>query len=213
MLDDTEHVVIDGLELTPKDDSKRVWTYVPLHPTLEHNQSGRPMLQVIEAGATAFLQCTARVALNEDTRATLLARLREKKPQAEAIESALLSVEQITLEAKTDNEWVVIAHSKGSGISPWTAAFAATLAAGPLSAIKAAVAGQKDHARLKALIVLPGSPAALVRTESTTDSHTETASGTASTSFTTQTETTSSAKAATRRELTTDLAECFSQSS
>ena len=170
---------------------------------------GRPMLTVIEAGSTAFLQCTARVALNEDARAALLARLKEIEPKAETLEAAPLSVERIALEVKTGSDWVAVAESKGSGMPPWTAALAATLAPGPLAAIKSAVAGERERARLRAWIVLPGSPATFRRSEATGEARIETPTGAASASFAASRRRIISRGAATALELSADIADFF----
>lgn len=209
MDDSKEPLVIDGVKVEAKDGDGRAWSYVPPRPTLERGPNGRPMLTVVEAGSTAFLQCTARVALNEDVRAALLARLKEIEPKAETLEAAPLSVERIALEAKTGSEWVAIAQSKGSGMPPWTAALAATLAPGPLAAIKSAVAGERERARLSARIVLPGSPAAFRLSEATGEARIETPTGAASASFAASHDVSSPAGAATALELSTDISDFF----
>ena len=211
MQDRQESFVIDGIELTAKDSTGRTWTYIPQRPNLETNQSGTPMLQVIEAGPTAFLQCTARIALNEDARAALLASLKEKAPEAQAIEAAPLSVERITLETKTGNDWIAIAESKGSGMPPWTAALAATLPPGPLAAIKSAVAGEKDHARLSARIVLPGSLASFQTAEASGEARIETPAGAASASFAATADASSPGSKPTSHEITVDLSVFFAR--
>ena len=211
MKDRQKSVVIDGIELNAKDEKGRAWTYVPVHPTLETNERGAPMLQVIEAGPAAFLQCTARVALNEDARARLLASLKQKEPEAETLEAAPLAVERITLEVKVGNDWRALAESKGSGLAPWTAALAATLASDPLAAIKSAVAGEKDHARLVAQVVLQGSSASFRRAETTGDARVETPAGAASASFATTTDSSSPGSPPERRGLAVDLSDFFSQ--
>jgi hypothetical protein len=167
------------------------------------------MLQVIEAGSTAFLQCTARIALHEEARAALLARLQEKRPQARTLEAAPLAVERITLEVMTGHDWVTVAESKGSGTPPWTAALAATLAAGQLAAIKSAVAGERKRARLRAWIVLPGSPAAFRRSETRSEARIKTPTGAASASFTASANASAPAGAATALELSADIADFF----
>jgi hypothetical protein len=211
MDDRKEPLIIDGIKIEAKNEDGRAWSYVPARPTLEQSPNGRPMLTVIEAGSVAFLQCTARVALNEDARAALLARLQERAPQAETLEAAPLSVERIILEVKTDSEWVAVAESKGSGMPPWTAALAATLTPGPLAAIKSAVAGESEHARLRAWIVLPGSPAAFRRSETRGEARIETPLGAASASFTATADASSPAGAATALELSADIADFFPQ--
>jgi hypothetical protein len=201
-------LVIDGIELR-QEDNGRAWTYVPRRPTLERGQNGAPMLQVIEAGSTAFLQCTARVALHEDARAALLASLKKQQPQAETLEVAPLSVERMALEARSDSTWVTIAESKSSGMPPWTAALAATLAPGPLAAIKSALAGGRTRARLRAWIVLPGSPAAFRRSTAASEVRLETPTGAASARFTAAAKASSAAGAATALELVADVADFF----
>ena len=121
MDDHEEPLVIDGIKIVAKNGDRRVWSYMPPHPSLERGPGGAPMLTVIEAGATAFLQCTARVALYEEARTALLARLQEIEPQAERLEAAPLSVERVALEVKTGSTWVAVAESKSSGMPPWTA--------------------------------------------------------------------------------------------
>jgi hypothetical protein len=200
--------VIDGIELQQKDNG-RAWLYVPRRPTLERGQSGAPMLQVIEAGSTAFLQCTARVALHEDARAALLASLKKKQPKAETLEAAPLSVERMALEVRPDSTWVTVAESKSSGMPPWTAALAATLAPGPLAAIKSALAGERARARLRAWIVLPGSPAAYRRSAAAGEVRLETPAGAASARFTATADASSAAGAATALELVADIADFF----
>jgi hypothetical protein len=203
--------VIEGVELKAKDASGRAWTYVPPRPALEKTGSGAPMLQVIEAGPAAFLQCTARVALNEDARAQLLATLKQKAPEAETLEAVPLSVERIALEAKVGNQWAAVAESTGSGTPPWTAALAATLTAEPLAALKSAVAGERDHARLIARIVLAGSPASFRRAETRGEARVEMPAGSAAASFAASTEAASAGGEPQRRELAVDIADCFSK--
>jgi hypothetical protein len=209
MQDREESLVIDGIKLQPKDGDGHAWRYVPPRPSLERGPGGKPMLQVIEAGSTAFLQCTARIALHEEARAALLARLQEKRPQARTLEAAPLAVERITLEVMTGHDWVTVAESKGSGTPPWTAALAATLAAGQLAAIKSAVAGERKRARLRAWIVLPGSPAAFRRSETRSEARIKTPTGAASASFTASANASAPAGAATALELSADIADFF----
>jgi hypothetical protein len=204
-----EPVVIDGIKIEAKNGDGRAWSYVPPSPALEQGPGGTPMLTVIEAGPTAFLQCTARVALNEDARAALLGRLKEIKPKAETLEAVPLSVERIALEVNTESEWVTISESKGSGMPPWTAALAATLAPGPLDAVKSAVAGEKGRARLRAWIVLPPSPAAFRRSEMAGEARVETSEGAASARFAATAETSTPAGAGTPLELNADISDFF----
>jgi hypothetical protein len=203
--------VIDGIELKTKDASGRAWTYVPVRPSLQTNETGVPMLQVIEAGPVAFLQCTARVALNEDARAALLANLRKQDPEAETLEPAPLSVERIALEAKTTDEWKTIAESKGSGSPPWTAALSVSLAPDQLAAIRSASEGEKDRARLVARMTLQGAPASYRRTESAADARIQTPAGTASAGFAAAAETSSAANPGEVRNLAVDLADCLAK--
>ena len=209
MKDREESLVIDGIELQPKDVAGCAWTYVPLRPALERGQSGAPMLQVIEAGSTAFLQCTARVALHEEARAALLTSLKKKQPQAETLEAAPLSVERIALEVMTGNDWVAVAESKGSDLPPWTAALAATLASGQLAALKSALAGEKKRARLTARIVLPGASASFRSAKAAGEARIKTPTGAASMRFSATADESSPASQATRRNLAADIADFF----
>jgi hypothetical protein len=209
MDDRAEPLVIDGITIVAKNGDGRAWSYVPPHPSLERGPGGTPMLQVIEAGATAFLQCTARVALHEDARAALLASLKKKKPKAETLEAAPLSVKRIALEVRPDSTWAAVAESKGSGMPPWTAALAATLAPDSLAAIKSAVAGERERARLRAWIVLPASPAAFRRSTAAGEVRLETPTGTASARFAATADASSAAGAATALELSADVADFF----
>ncbi len=207
-----EPLVIDGITIEAKNDDGRVWSYIPPHPTLQLGPGGTPMLNVLEAGSTAFLQCTAQVALNESTRSALLARLKEKKPQAESLEAAPLTVGRIALEAKIGSDWRVVAESKGSGMPPWTAALMATLEPDTLAAIKAAVAGETDHARLKASILLPGSPATFKHAESAGEHRVETPAGSASASFAAAIDASTPGVPATAMELSADISGLFPKS-
>ena len=203
--------VIDGIELTATDDTARRWTYIPVRPALETNDQGTPIFQVIEAGSIAFLQCTARVALNESERSSLLARLKEKEPKAETLEAAALSVQRLALEIKAGNGWSALAESKGSGMPPWTAAFSLTLGPDALATLKSAAAGEKDRARLVARIVLQGSPSSFRRSETTRTSRVEAPGGSSSESFTSSTDASTSGTQPESRELVVDLSDCFSQ--
>jgi hypothetical protein len=209
MDDHEEPLVIDGIKIVAKNGDRRVWSYMPPHPSLERGPGGAPMLTVIEAGATAFLQCTARVALYEEARTALLARLQEIEPQAERLEAAPLSVERVALEVKTGSTWVAVAESKSSGMPPWTAALAATLAPDSLAAIKSALAGEQERARLRAWIVLPGSSATFRRSAAAGEVRVETPTGTASARFTATADASSPAGTATALELSADIADFF----
>jgi hypothetical protein len=209
MDDRKETLVIDGVKMAVKNGDRRAWRYVPPHPSLERSPGGAPMLTVIEAGGAAFLQCTARLALPEEARGVLLARLQEIEPQAETLEPAPLSVERMALEVKTGSAWVVVAESKGSGLPPWTAALATTLAPDPLAAIKSAVMGQRGHARLRAWIVLPASPAAFRRSTAAGEVRLETPTGAASARFAATADASSAAETATALELGADIADFF----
>ena len=160
-----EPLVVDGISIEARSGDGRMWNYIPERPTIQTGPGGTPMLTVLEAGATAFLQCTVQVGLDDAVCNALLTRLKEKRPQAESLEAAALSVERIALEAKIGSEWQVVAEGKGSGLPPWTAALMATLEPGTLAAIKAAVAGQTDCARRGRGLSLPGSTAAFRRAE------------------------------------------------
>jgi hypothetical protein len=209
MDDRAEPLVIDGVTMAAKNDDRRAWTYVPPRPSLEQGPGGTPMLTVVAAGATAFLQCTARVALHEAARGALLARLQEIEPKAETLEPAPLSVERMALEVKTGSTWAAVAESKSSGMPPWTAALAAMLAPDPLAAIKAALAGERERARLRAWVVLPGSPAAFRRSAAAGEVHLETPTGNASARFAASADASSPASAAIALELSADIADFF----
>jgi hypothetical protein len=212
MCERDEPLVLDGMEIQPQDADGRAWTYVPARPSLEQSPGGMPMLTVLEAGSTAFLQCTARVALNEDARAALLARLKKLRPSAETLHIVPLSVERIALEIKSDGEWVAVAESKGSGMPPWTAALAATLAPGAAAALKSAVTGERDRARLRARIVLSGSPATVRRVEASGTVQVEMPAGAASSSYAVTADASRAATAPTPRDLSADLTQLLKPS-
>ena len=160
-----EVVVIDGITLAAASADGHGWTYLPNQPAIERSANGAPMFSIIEAGPVAFLQCTARLALNDAARAQLLARLKAVRPEAETLESARITVTRIALEVSSGDVWETVAESSGSGMPPWTAALAATLAPAPLAAIKAAAGGESGRARLRASIMPPASPVAYRRAE------------------------------------------------
>src|SRR5262249_17308081 len=135
-------VVIDGITLEAADADARAWTYIPNRPAIDRDANGNPMFSIIEAGPVAFLQCTARLALSEDAQGQLLARLKAARPDAETLTPAIIGVQRITLEVSNGEMWEAIAESSSSGMPPWTAALAATLAPAPLAAIKAASGGE-----------------------------------------------------------------------
>lgn len=157
---------LEGLRLQPLDDDGRIWCYRPAQPAFELDPAGRPQFKLIEAGGVAFLQCTARLALDEPRRAALLARLRLQQPQAASIEAEPLDVQRIALERPAgDGGWQSIAESRGSGMAPWTAALAATLDAGALQAIRRALQGERASARLLVQARLPAAPRVERRSE------------------------------------------------
>jgi hypothetical protein len=202
-------LVIDGVTVEPGSGDRRAWIYVPVSPDVERGPGGTPMLTVIEAGPTAFLQCTVRVALREEVLARTLARLKEIEPQADTLAPAPLSVERIALEIRSEAGWVSIADSKGSGMAPWTAALAAPLTPEQLAAIKSAAAGDRGHARLCARLLLTGPPGSFRRWETMHETTVRTATGTASASFTAAGQAASRAGDPTLVELGADLADAL----
>jgi hypothetical protein len=202
-------VVIDGITLEPASADGQQWMYVPSGPVLELGPRDTPMLSVIEAGAVAFLQCTARVALNDAARARLRARLQEVRPAAKTLEIAPISVERVALELKTADGWNQLAASRSSGTTPWTAALAATLDPAALAAMKSAVAGEPGHIRLTARIVRTPMPAAYMHAESAGTTRVDSSSGTSTSSFAAAAHHASPASRAPALDLATDLAEFF----
>ena len=206
-------LIVDGIRLDASSADGRAWTYLPDRPSIELSGTGAPSLSIIDAGPVAFLQCTARVALNEPARARLLTRLQTIEPRAETLEAAPISVERVALEVKDGDAWVAVAESTSSGMPPWTAALAATLAPGPLAELKAAAGGEAGHARLRAWITLPGSVATSWRAESSASTRVETPGGSGTASYTTTTEQSSPGGAARAIELSGDISdELFSES-
>lgn len=205
-----ESMVIDGYTLRPQDAERRAWSYEPIAPSLERGAKGAPLLQLIEAGAIAFLQATARVALHEDARAALLRRLQEREPNARTLEAAPIAVERVALEVKTESGWTAIAQSPGLGTAPWTAALAATLDAAALAAVKAALAGERQRARLTARIVRRGSPATVRIAAARSETRIETPEGTSSTRVATVLDESSPASEPVALELDADIADFFS---
>jgi len=202
----SEDVVIDGITLAAASSDDRVWTYVPNRPAIERSASGAPMFSIIEAGPVAFLQCTARLALNEDVQAQLLARLKAVRPEAETLEPASITVERITLEVSEGDVWKAVAESSGSGMPPWTAALSAALTPPQLAAIKAAAGGESRRVRLRASITPQPSPATYRRTEATGTTRLASPAGVVSASYTTTTEDSPMTSVVGPREITTDLA-------
>jgi hypothetical protein len=201
-----EAVVIDGITLEAASPDGRAWRYIPSRPVIERSASGEPMFSIIEAGPVAFLQCTARLALNDDARARLLERLKAVRPVAETLDAASITVGRIALEVSNAGAWEAVAESSGSGMPPWTAALAATLAPAPLAAIKAAADGESGRARLRASITPAAPPVSYRRAEAAGATRLESPAGIFTTSYTTTTEDSPNTSPAEARELTTDLA-------
>ena len=202
-------VVIDGITLEPASENGQTWMYVPSGPVLELGPGGAPMLSVIEAGPVAFLQCTARVALNEATRARLLARLQEVRPAATTLDIAPISVERVALELKTADGWKQLADSRSSRMPPWTAALSAQLNPVALAAMKSAVAGERGHIRLTARIVRTAMPAVYQHAEAASTTRVDSSYGTSTSSFAAATHHASPATPARALDLDTDVAEFF----
>ncbi len=209
MKNDAAPLVLDGFELSARDKQGRAWSYRPKRPVLERRPDGAPMLQILEAGSTAFLQCTARVALDESARAALLDALKRERPNAQTLDAAPLGVERIALEVKSGDHWVAVADSRGSGNAPWIAALAATLDADALAAMKAAIAGEKGRARLTARAAVPGAPGAWRHTEAAAKVQIRTPAGGESAGFATTADERSPATAPVPLELGADIAEFF----
>jgi hypothetical protein len=202
-------VVIDGITLEPASADGQKWMYVPSGPVLELGPRDTPMLSVIEAGAVAFLQCTARVALNDAPRARLLARLQQVRPAAKTLEISPILVERVALELKTADGWNQLAASRSSGMPPWTAALSATLNPAALAAMKSAVAGERGHIRLTARIVRTPMPAVYQHAESASTTRVDSSYGTSTSSFAAATHHASPATPARALDLDTDVAEFF----
>ncbi|HEX5110304.1 MAG TPA: hypothetical protein VFV95_17760 [Vicinamibacterales bacterium] len=200
-----EPLVIDGMTLEAASPDGRAWKYVPDRPVIERSASGEPMFSIIEAGPVAFLQCTARLALNDEGRARLLERLKAVRPEAETLEAASITVGRIALEVSNAGVWEAVAESSGSGMPPWTAALAATLAPAALSAIKAAAGGETGHARLRASITRAASPSTYRRAEAAGATRLESPAGVFTTSYATTTEDSPMTSAVDAREISTDL--------
>ena len=197
-------LTIDGVTLSPTTDD-RAWTYLPVRPVIERAATGEPMFSIIEAGPVAFLQCTARLALHEDVRARLLERLKAQRPDADRLEPAGIVVGRIALEINDGNAWTAISESTGSGMPPWNAAFAATLAPAALAAVKAAAAGESGHVRLTASYTPVGAPAAYRHSVSTGVTTLETTSGVFASGYSTATQESPLAGASDERVISTDL--------
>ena len=94
---------------------------------------------------------------------------------------------------------------------PWTAALAATLAPDPLAAVKAALACEKDRARLKARIVVEGSPAITRHWAAAGETTTSTSTTRASARFTAEGDLSPAARAPVARELRADIASLLAE--
>jgi hypothetical protein len=152
-------LVVDGIELRPDPVDSATWIYLPPGPLLDRGPDGKPLIALIEAGALAFLQITARIDLTEAARAALLARLKEKEPAARAIRVMIVTVSRVLLEVRDDaSGWGKVAEVTCSGHPPWTAAIAATVTGAQIAAVKSALSGTKARLRLSATITLPAVP-------------------------------------------------------
>jgi hypothetical protein len=200
---------VDGFALEPTTEDGRVWSYVPAGAFVEHGDAG-PLFSIIEAGSTAFLQCTARVGIDENRRRRLLTRLQELWPAAEAIEPAPIAVERIALEARSDDEWVAIAESSGSNMPPWRAALAAPLTPAQLAACKAAAAGEPGHVRLRARITRTTNAGRSITAEAARSASVEASGHTSAFSYSTTTTHSTTGAAAGHIELTSDIADQLS---
>lgn len=207
MTESTDSVVIDGFALQRKADDKTGWTYVPRHPTLGVDSHGKPMLSILEAGAVAFVQCTAQVALRESDRAALLQKLQEVEPEARTLDAAPLTVDRIALEWLAEGGWSALGDSKGSGMPPWTAALAATLTAEALAALKAAISGESGRVRLSASLTLAGSHGTIRRVHQAGSVSVKTTAGETASSYAVETDTSAPGRAPAFLEMSADLAD------
>ncbi len=207
---DAQPLAISGIELFPLDADATRWRYRPRRPSLERQRDGTPMLQVIEAGSTAFLQATARVALDETERTGLLDALRRERPTASSLEPLPLDVHRIALEIKRDDGWSVLAESRGSGSAPWTAALAAVLDPAGVAALKAATEGEPGRVRLVAHASEAGSPARTHYANATIDLKTETPTERASMAASIDIDRSTPAAASRPVELVADLSDLLS---
>ncbi|MFT3801361.1 MAG: hypothetical protein QM766_09105 [Burkholderiaceae bacterium] len=205
-----EPLIVRGFELLPIDADATRWRYRPRRPSLERKRDGTPMLQVIEAGGTAFLQATARVALDERERAELFDALKRERPAANSLEPLPLDVRRVVLEIGRDDGWSVLAESRGSGSAPWTAALAAMLDPAAVTALKAAMGGETGRARLVAYAVEPGSHAQTRCATATIDLKTRTSAGLESLAASIDIDRSTPATADRPLELSVDLADLFS---
>jgi hypothetical protein len=171
-------IVIDGIELRERETG--LWTYIPKGPGLERGADGAPLLSVIQAGATAFLQATARIDLPEVSRTTLLTKLRERHPNAREIRSDVADVPRVALEMKAAGDvWAPLAQGRSSSLPPFLAALSCRLHPAELEAVSAALGGERKRLRLAATVRLRNRPSRERRLDAVEELRVETQAGSA----------------------------------
>ena len=154
---------LDGVHLYLADGEPGIVRYVPGDPGPERGPDGQPTLTMIASDRGGILQLGTRWALDEAGLAALGSALAAARPDlAEAsLQPAPAQVTAVTLKiAGPDGGLAPVKTSAASGMTPWSAVFAATLDAGQKAAALAALGGRRGQVVVDYSIALPPEVAA-----------------------------------------------------
>ena len=162
-----------GLRCLPSRVDPHAWFVVPRAADLERDESGRPLLTMIDLGTSGYLMFTARWA----AAASDLDALKDELAASSGPEAAgLITLSFAPIQSPrcdvllggTGGAYEVIASSATSGYPPFNAAFNIPVEGDRLAAVKLAMEGRRDVLRAEYRAELPAPANATARFQSTT---------------------------------------------
>lgn len=153
MLDLTGGFEFQGLYVFPIPNGSASYAYFPLAPSPEMDSKGRPTFLSIPLSKGGLVQLGTRLEAREETLQALRAELATRLGQADAgqvnLTAASLKVYGADLEAGDGTEeFVALAHSDTSGLSPYAAVFLVQADATQQAAVSAALNGRAGFLRV-----------------------------------------------------------------
>lgn len=143
-----EGIDIPGLEYFASEPGSYV--YRATGPRLQRTAEGKPAIQLISSGPSAFLQLTAEWTVNADRLAELATAVGERDKATPKLAPAPDTVRETALElAQEDGSYAPIAKGTSLGVAPQTSLLTATLDEEQTSQLRRAIEGEKGVARLR----------------------------------------------------------------
>jgi hypothetical protein len=129
------------------------YVYRATGPRLQRTAEGKPAIQLIGSGPSAFLQLTAEWTANADRLAELATAVGERDGETPKLAPAPDTVRETALElAQQDGSYAAVATGMSLGVAPQTSLLTATLNEEQTSQLRRAMEGESGVARIRYII-------------------------------------------------------------